>query len=168
MKNISIYDFYINNKTTKDFISLDSIRKYSYIKLERKHDYIQWIFPLTEKSNYNRNAPILTPSDIEILKNKEVFRNNMIDMLNIMLAFYGLKNFGDYIDKGSNFTKRKWNWINLFGVNHNYLRLTRIIKSLYLFGFTKQAKNLQSCLLKLSKEYHFPHKTIKYWIESIK
>src|SRR5829696_2200726 len=46
--------------------------------IEGVHDYIQWLFPLPESSAFNAFAPILTFSDIDILKRSTVARRNIV------------------------------------------------------------------------------------------
>jgi hypothetical protein len=39
--------------------SLDEMQHYNYEELEYIHNYIQWMFPLTEKSRVNFSAPCI-------------------------------------------------------------------------------------------------------------
>ena len=45
--------------------------------LEFTHDYIQWLFPLTEASAFNSNAPILTPAAIAEFHADAVLRERL-------------------------------------------------------------------------------------------
>jgi hypothetical protein len=54
--------------------------------IEGVHDYIQWLFPLPESSAFNTFAPILTFSDIDILKRSTVARRNIVEATSRMLA----------------------------------------------------------------------------------
>jgi hypothetical protein len=60
-------------------------------ELEKKHDYVQFVFPLMEESVYNPDAPTVTPQLMEMLRQSEVARNNMITSFRRMLRFYGLQ-----------------------------------------------------------------------------
>jgi hypothetical protein len=55
------------------------------------HDYIQWLFPLQEKSRFNPNAPILKEEDIYFFRVSQEIKHNLICSLRLMLSFYGLK-----------------------------------------------------------------------------
>lgn len=107
---------------------------FSYEELESRHDYIQWLFPLKERSRFNTFAPIIT--DISPYKTYTI-KENMQKSFVLMLSFYGFKICGDEIICSESFPERKENWVT--AGNHNYLRITRILKSLMLFGLKKEA-----------------------------
>src|SRR5260221_9358058 len=86
---------------------------------EKTHDYIKWIFPLNEVSIFNLSAPILTPEDIETIKNSTNGINNLIRSTFRFVEFLNL--FSDH---------PKWLSTN----NHNYFRITRMLKCLNIFG----------------------------------
>jgi hypothetical protein len=54
--------------------TLEDIWLWDYQKLEYTHDYIQWLFPLKEKSRFNRNAPILNDEVIQAFRTDEQLR----------------------------------------------------------------------------------------------
>lgn len=107
---------------------------FSYEELENRHDYIQWLFPLKERSRFNAFAPIIM--DISPYKTYTI-KEHMQKSFALMLSFYGFKICGDEIICSESFPERKENWIT--PGNHNYLRITRILKSLMLFGLKKEA-----------------------------
>jgi hypothetical protein len=88
-----------------------------------------------------------------------------------MLSFYGLQlatsDDAPHITKGATFTARAPNWLTPH--NHNYLRLTRIIRSLDLLGRRDLAVALQSALEGIYLD--FPDKigpdTIRFWRSAI-
>jgi hypothetical protein len=83
-------------------------------ELEDIHDYIQWLFPLTEPSAAAPRSPVLTTEDMSIIKEDLVIQDNLNKALERMEQFY------DNND----------HWLEDY--NHNHLRITRIIKSLNL------------------------------------
>lgn len=90
-------------------------------QLEHVHDYIQWLFPLPEPSRAQPQSPVMTDEDIEAFKldldlHKQVERACLL-MLNW------------YMDSPHWVTPR----------NHNFLRITRIIRFLTLIGFDAEA-----------------------------
>lgn len=85
-------------------------------KLEREHDYIQWMFPSDIESDFFNGAPVLTDDDIIFIKNSPTIQEQIGLSLARMIEFYE-KN--DY-------------WITQ--KNHNFLRLTRILRFLWLAG----------------------------------
>jgi hypothetical protein len=100
---------------------------YSNAQLEESHDVIQWLFPLNEASAYNRNAPLLSVEDISVLKTDAVAKANILKAYERFLVFY-----------------EDAQWITPY--NHNYLRLTRILKCLGLAGLDKEKNALKSAL----------------------
>jgi hypothetical protein len=120
--------------------------------LESTHNFIQWLFPLMEGSLYNPDAPVLTVEDCEVFRGDADLRARMGRSLSRMLLFYGL----ELQDAGSgvlvvalaeNFGQRRRNWLS--PGNHNYLRLTRILKSLTCCGLRGEAIALLGALKKI-------------------
>ncbi|XP_060091625.1 opioid growth factor receptor-like protein 1 [Heteronotia binoei] len=107
--------------------------KGDYEKLEHNHTYIQWLFPLREQG-LNFYAKELTTYEIEeFKKTKEAIRRFLL-AYKMMLEFFGIK----LIDKTGNVTRAS-NWQERFQhlneSQHNYLRITRILKSLGELGY---------------------------------
>uniref|UniRef100_G3UEA8 Opioid growth factor receptor like 1 n=1 Tax=Loxodonta africana TaxID=9785 RepID=G3UEA8_LOXAF len=107
--------------------------KGDYEKLEHNHTYIQWLFPLREQG-LNFYAKELTTYEIEeFKKTKEAIRRFLL-AYKMMLEFFGIK----LIDKTGN-VARAVNWQERFRhlneSQHNYLRITRILKSLGELGY---------------------------------
>ncbi|KAF6115348.1 opioid growth factor receptor like 1 [Phyllostomus discolor] len=107
--------------------------KGDYEKLEHNHTYIQWLFPLREQG-LNFYAKELTTYEIEeFKKTKEAIRRFLL-AYKMMLEFFGIK----LIDKTGN-VARAVNWQERFQhlneSQHNYLRITRILKSLGELGY---------------------------------
>ncbi|XP_047414361.1 opioid growth factor receptor-like protein 1 isoform X2 [Sciurus carolinensis] len=107
--------------------------KGDYEKLEHNHTYIQWLFPLREQG-LNFYAKELTTYEIEeFKKTKEAIRRFLL-AYKMMLEFFGIK----LIDKNGN-VARAVNWQERFQhlneSQHNYLRITRILKSLGELGY---------------------------------
>jgi hypothetical protein len=82
--------------------------------IEHTHDFIQWMFPLTEKSLSVPGVPTLSATDIEAIRSSDVARANLERSANWYLGFL----------------RRNNHWIKAY--DHNHLRITRVIKSLHL------------------------------------
>jgi hypothetical protein len=82
--------------------------------LERRHDFIQWLFPLTEASAAVPGSPVLTASDVATLKASVEAQRHLAAAAVRMGRFY----------------EDKDHWLR--ASDHNHLRITRIIKSLRL------------------------------------
>ena len=60
--------FYRENAPDSEGRTLSQLWAWDDERLEEVHDYIQWLFPLPEPSQFNPDAPLLTPQDIEAFK----------------------------------------------------------------------------------------------------
>ncbi|KTF74536.1 hypothetical protein cypCar_00046891 [Cyprinus carpio] len=104
-----------------------------YEKLEHNHTYIQWLFPLREQG-LNFYAQELTQDEIKEFQSTREAKRRFLLAYTIMLDFFGIK----LLDKNGN-VARAPNWQDRFQhlneSQHNYLRITRILKSLGELGF---------------------------------
>ena len=121
-------------------------------EIERHHDFIQWMFPLPERSGANPAAPVLRPTELDSLREEIAIRANLRRSLDRMLAFYGLAWNSDRraLVLAPEFAQKAANWLN--AGNHNYLRLTRILRCLTLAGETAAAAALLAALEQLAAQ----------------
>jgi len=135
--------------------------------LERTHDYIQWLFPLPEPSSANPDAPLLCASDIDAFAESQELRGNLLRSLLVMLQFYGLELVltaaGPEIHRSGTFHLRSKVWLT--PSNHNFLRLTRILRSLTLLGCKEYADALLRCLDEIYRDNTaiIGQETYRYW-----
>jgi hypothetical protein len=101
---------------------------------EYNHSHIQWLFPLNEPSNFNPDAPQLSEEDIATFKSDPTIQRNFLMSFCRFLNFLGL----DYQDQKVVETEF-FEPIVFKMANHNWLRITRVLKSLVLVGFEKEA-----------------------------
>ncbi len=99
--------------------------------LEMVHDYIQWLFPLPERSAFNADAPLLTSEDIAAFRNDTALRDRLRTAYHRMLRFYALPT-----NNPEAFTPQ---WLT--PGNHNFLRITRILRCLRLLGLEAEARD---------------------------
>ena len=115
---------------------LSHIHQYAFDDLERHHDYIQWLFPLPEPSGVNPWAPLLTEEDIAAFQREEPMRTSLVRSFQVMLQLYGLEleAHADTVEirRAAAFDDRRRVWLT--PGNHNFLRITRILRSLTLLG----------------------------------
>lgn len=147
--------------------------EFSDDQLENSHSWIQYAFPLQEPSEYNSKAPVLTDEEIEWIKSEvgERARINLRLMYLRILRFYGFE-YKPSLEEVSlipsdNFDERSKVWLTPF--NHNYKRLTRILKCLTLCGMGNYAKELFNALEKLYQDYEdiIGDKTFDYWKQAV-
>lgn len=167
-----IVAFYLGDRSDSEGRMIEDMWLWDYRKLEYTHDYIQWLFPLKQKSGFNRNAPVLNEQIIQAFNTNEQLRMRLLKSLKLMLGFYGLQcneagSADIEITKSDEYPERKTNWINLR--NHNYLRLTRILTSLKLLGLGKYALALYKCLEQIYSEESksIGSETYSYWKKAV-
>jgi len=135
-------------------------------QLESCHDYIQWVFPNRTRSHFNPVAPILDNDMISQLLECPTAIRNIRRMLMRMYLFYSLEvvafEDGTYQLDLPEDSGRPW-WIT--NGNHNYLRLTRILKTLKELQLQEDLFALSDILDIISRKYHhfIGEKTLHYW-----
>lgn len=148
MTNSHLIDFYLCKSPDSRGRMMENIWQWDSKQLENVHDYIQWLFPLKEKSNFNMYAPILRDLDIKTFRASAELKNNLLKSFQVMLHFYGLKCIDNseiiQITTDNNFDLQKDNWLNRG--NHNHLRITRILNSLVILGLETYARAFFLCL----------------------
>jgi hypothetical protein len=97
--------------------------------LERTHDFIQWLFPLTEPSRAVPDAPVLTAAEVEAIRRSVMAQCSLAAATDRMAAFYGAGH----------------DW--LMPNDHNHLRITRIIRSLRLLRDDEAADAFRAFIL---------------------
>lgn len=147
--------------------SLETILSWDDERLEYNHDFIQWLFPLRERSGANPTAPVLTDDDVKTFRSDPVIRGNMTRSFDRMMRFYGVEPGSagslDGLTGSDLFLSKKDNWLN--HANHNYLRMTRILKSLRVAGLNDKSEYLFSILTIIYKSYKpvIGERTFDFW-----
>jgi len=136
--------------------------------LESTHDYVQWWFPLTEQSAFNSHAPVACPAEFEELRNDERVQVGVQLAMLRMLRFYGLcLDESGVIRKSDEWNQRSLNWV--FSHTHNDLRITRMLKSLCLFGHRAHAEALLAVLEEVVTKERHPNAQMPlcFWREAL-
>jgi hypothetical protein len=164
-----LIDFYRGTGTDSEGRRLDAILAWGDGRLEAVHDFIQWLFPLPEPSRFNPDAPLLTAEDIATFRQDAELRANLRRSFERILSFLGLaETGGGEIVEGSNFANRVPDvWEQ---PNHNWLRITRILRSLTLLGLGDEARALYLRLADFHARRRFPidEETFQYWSSAIR
>ena len=150
-----LIDFYSGIGTDHRGRTLDEILAWSDDRLEQSHDFIQWLFPLTEPSRFNPDAPLLSDSDVGEFELRPELRANMLRAMRRMMNFY---EFSIDVLPGDEDApvailprpdkSRHW----LTPGDHNYLRITRILTSLGLVGLKPWAEAFFEGLAQLYRD----------------
>lgn len=88
---------------------------------ENEHDFIQWLFPLNEKSMSVPNAPVIREPEVSWIKDSKVAQDSLHRSTERYKEFLTLEKY--------------WKLPN----NHNHLRITRVIKSLRMLCGDEEA-----------------------------
>ncbi len=127
------------------------ILNFSDEELEEVHDYIQWLFPLREKSKAVPDSPVLESDEVvQSLRSDAEVRANMLQALERMKRFYGDNDH--WLEQG----------------DHNHLRITRILKSACLLGLRQEAIAFHNFILqRVESVQPVTRESLVYWQNSI-
>jgi hypothetical protein len=119
-------------------------------EIDTTHDFIQWMFPLSEASGSNFNAPVLLASEINEIRSSIYCQQNLADSAAWMLSFF------------------KRTELIFQYTNHNHLRVSRIIKSLRLLHSDQAADQFKDELLALieTRRARINPVTVAFWLAS--
>ena len=132
-----ILSFYYGSHPDHRGRTLAEMLKQDDYWLEVTHDYIQWLFPLSDLSRASSHAPIIDNKTRDTFRNDEILQKHMRAALVRMLRVFGLTFNGATLSKAVNWHERKSEWFTAH--THNSLRITRILKSMTLLGLQKDA-----------------------------
>lgn len=172
MRDSQLIEFYRGNGRDHRGRLLSHIHQYAFHDLERHHDYIQWLFPLPEPSGANAEAPLLSEEDIAAFKADASLRKTLRQSFELMLQFYGLElQRGDenpVVARSDNFVPRSNVWLT--SSNHNFLRISRILRSLSLLGLHDHAVAFLKCLedIYVEEPQTIGEMTLGYWRRAVK
>lgn len=156
------YTAFLEGRQTDDKgRTIDSILRWSNLRLELSHNYIQRVFPTDESSKYARSLKPISPSDISSLVKSEASKNNIRKAYIRMLSLWKLDD-ENYKRK----IYRYWNHRN----NHNHLRITRILKCFKLIQMNDELKDFSIRLSYLLNNDHglkISKKTEDYWRDNL-
>ncbi len=136
--------------------------------LEATHDYIQWVFPLPERSPYNPAAPVLTHADIAAFDAGPELRGRLLDGFRRLLGFYGFAVAGEpdrfAVVPDDRRDPRTMHWVTPH--NHNFLRISRILRCLHLLGCPQAGRAFLAVLESLARSQDgaaIGAVTLAYW-----
>src|SRR3954462_11280759 len=126
-----LLDFYEGNGADHRGRTLADVHRFPPGMLEREHDFIQWLFPLVAASPVNPEAPVLSERDIARFRSSDALKMRLRQSFELMLDFYGFavqeRDGTLAVQRTAKFNSRADNWLT--PGNHNFLRITRILKS---------------------------------------
>lgn len=165
-----ILDFYRDGPNPSGYLIEDILHKWTDDDWEQTHDFIQWVFPLTEPSMFNPDAPILTAEEIEIFRQDPELKRTFSIAIARWFRFLGLMVIEDKLGPGRaarrvRATEQKSVWSS---PNHNWLRITRSLKSMRLLGHDDEARMFFDFLCaQYDTNGGITQETFQFWIEAM-
>ena len=166
-----IVPFYLGEKPDSKGRTIQQIWTWDFEDLECIHVYIQWLFPIREKSHFNPEAPTMDKNVIQAFRENRRLQENLLKSFSVLLHFYGLLLTDTYekivVEKSDSCPERKREWVNL--PDHNYLRITRILKCLIALGLSIEAQAFYKCLSQIYQENsdQIGAETYQYWTNAV-
>jgi hypothetical protein len=168
--NAQIIGFYSDTEPDHRGRYLHEIQEWTDEQLEAVHDYVQWLFPLPERSGFNVAAPVLTNDSIQEFRSRPVLQQNLRSSFLRMMTFYGLEvRSGEHmtVTRAANFAAKATVWLS--PGNHNHLRITRILRCMTLLALKAEAKAFFECLASIYADQQLKplpairFETFEYW-----
>ena len=165
---MSLVDFYSGRGTDFAGRRIDDVWAMSLEELEYNHDFIQWLFPLRDRSGVQPDVPVLDDATISVFEDSADLRWRLATSARVMARFYGLEIVDDMeVRRAASFDERRRVWLTRG--NHNFLRLTRLMKSLATLGHADLARAWLRALTSIYGEYAdvIGPVTIRYWRDAV-
>lgn len=164
-KNVSVnlMRFFRNEQPDNRDRYHKDILQFGKNEIEYKHDFIQWIFPTIEKSQFHPEAPTFEENFSERFQKDELAKSNYCRSCQMYLNYIGFRCVQGKIEcikQGQIYELP----------SHNYLRITRMLNSLNQVGNNTCSVNLYQALMKevRADSNKIDERTIKYWKETQK
>ena len=150
METTKIANFLAGKQTDDLGRTLQEIWTFDDTAIERSHDFIQWVFPLTEPSKAVPTSPTLLETDITAIRSSQTAQNNMKRSADWFIEF---------LTKNDLWLRRN---------NHNHRRISRAIKSLRLLVGEDAAREFCDRILVLCDgNEHYMMGSIRHWLRAI-
>ncbi len=146
--------FYAGSGTDHRGRTRADIHAFSHDELEAEHDFIQWLFPLMTPSPVNSAAPTLDQATIRAFLERPELREALRASFEMMLGFYGFEipvEHDSAIVRGANWLTTAHNWLT--PGNHNFRRITRILRSMALLGHTSLSQEFLTSIEDVCAEH---------------
>lgn len=161
------YHFFQENGRDNRGRALGEILGWDNSRKESCHDYIQWLFPTYQRSQFNASVPELTLNEVKAMKQNPEIMNNMRRTFQVMLQFYGFSydTSTKKVERARDFDARVAQWCTRG--NHNFLRITRILDSLKCFGLGTEARAFFAALEDLRQTHEISETTFRFWSNAV-
>mmetsp|Transcript_13301 Transcript_13301/g.26029 ORF Transcript_13301/g.26029 Transcript_13301/m.26029 type:complete len:350 (-) Transcript_13301:124-1173(-) len=171
-ENLLFYRNELKSKPKGDYV--EEIHKKwfgEYRLLERHHGFIQWLFPIREKGMNWESQP-LQKFEAKGIREDPKAMKRFVKSYRLMLDFYGMILIDQRTGEVARNTKNyEVQYENLEESSHNWLRVTRILKSLGEMGLEHYKKPLLEHIIREMWRDHLRAclRSLKdYWIPVVK
>lgn len=150
--NKILIEFYKNQTKNIYGFTLEQMWNFTLKELEKRHNYIQWMFPLDKPSRFEEMAPVLDENTINIMLNDKLIIENLKKSFAVIINLYGLTydKENKSILRASDFQEKAKVWLT--ENNHNFARISRILKSLTIFKCHDEAQMFFNILTEIKRE----------------
>src|ERR1700722_9350707 len=125
---MELISFYLKESPNSDGRLLEEIWQWPDEDWELEHDFIQHLFPLDQPSAFNADAPILDKDIIQAWHKDKLLQHNLRTSYERWLRFCGIERLDGKL-RLADPKPNVWG-----GMNHNWLRITRVLRCLNLLG----------------------------------
>ena len=113
--------------------------------IESSHTFIQWLFPTDAASRFNQSAALLVAEDARSITQNLCTALRVRESFTMMLEFFGFTmHLGDVLVIATLDDARLDHFIRH---RHNWMRVSRILRSLVLLGFANYADAFYKALV---------------------
>lgn len=124
-----VINFFLGLELDSNSRTISDILSFNEQEIENTHDFIQYIFPTIEKSNYNPNAPLISENLKRLFSENVVAQENFCKTCRLFLHFCGFKCL-----KSNELFTPVYEKSFLSRPSHNLLRISRVLNSLNQIG----------------------------------
>lgn len=158
-----IIAFYLKESPNSDGRFLEDIWGWPDEDWELEHDFIQHLFPLAEPSAFNADAPLLDDATINEFRKDKLLQHNLRQSYERWLRYCGIENVDGNL-RVTDFKNNVWG-----GFNHNWLRITRVLRCLTLLGLESEAREFFLLLseLRKSKKVAIGDESFGFWKRAV-
>jgi hypothetical protein len=160
-----LVEFYRGTTPDTEGRTLAEIWAFSDEEMEDVHDFIQWMFPLREPSQFNPDAPLVTDADMAEFRGDPALRAALARSFERFLAFLGLSFDSGQVSEAADFASKDTVWRY---PNHNWLRITRVLASTRMLGLEAQSLAFFAFLEKVRDRpgSRIDARTFRFWSDA--
>jgi hypothetical protein len=157
-----LVDFLLHDGRSEHGWNFNDVMQWSESALEYNHTYIQWLFPLDAPSIAVKSSPFLNHDDFKLLSQSKKVQGRTSRAFYLFLGFLGLNYRNGQVLKKANFDMRSKVWLT--PKNHNYMRISRVLKNLTLMKREDEARAFADFLTSMNESKDVvDDETLHYW-----